>query len=85
MPNALIDIGANLAHDSFDADRADVVARAIAAGVSRFVITGSSEQGSRDALSLAKQYPGVMVSTAGVHPHHASDCLLYTSTSPRDS
>ena len=69
----LIDIGANLTHDSFDADRREVVDRAMAAGVGRFIITGSSEQGSRDALKLATEYPGVMYSTAGVHPHHASE------------
>ncbi len=73
MPSPLIDIGVNLAHDSFDADRAEVVARAFDAGVTRFIITGSSEQGSRDALALARQHAGVMVSTAGVHPHHSSD------------
>ncbi len=69
----LIDIGANLIHDSFDDDRADVVQRAIDCAVSRFVVTGSSEQGSVDALELAEQYPGIMYATAGVHPHHASD------------
>lgn len=69
----LIDIGANLTHDSFDDDRDAVVARAIAAGVTRFVITGSSEDGSRAALELAKSRPGMMYATAGVHPHHASE------------
>lgn len=70
---ALIDIGANLTHDSFDADRNEVVDRAVDAGVSRFIITGSSQQGSEDALALAKQYSGLMYSTAGVHPHHANE------------
>lgn len=69
----LIDIGANLTHDSFDADRDAVVARAIEAGVAQFVLTGSSEQGSRDALELAESFPHIMFSTAGVHPHHASE------------
>ena len=69
----LIDIGANLTHDSFDADRDAVIARATEAGVAQFVLTGSSEQGSRDALELAENYPHLMFSTAGVHPHHASE------------
>lgn len=73
MTHNLIDIGANLTHDSFDGDRAEVIERAVSAGVGRFIITGSSEQGSRDALELARQHPGVMFSTAGVHPHHAND------------
>ena len=37
------------------------------------ILTGSSEQGSRDALALAERYPGKMYATAGVHPHHASE------------
>jgi len=70
---ALIDIGANLTHDSFDDDLHDVVTRAIGAGIGRFVVTGSSEQGSQDACKLAEQHPGIMYATAGVHPHHASE------------
>lgn len=69
----LIDIGANLTHDSFDADREDVIHRAEAAGVTRMILTGASEQGSREALTLAKSRPGQMFSTAGVHPHHAAN------------
>ena len=69
----LIDIGANLTHDSFDDDRDAVVQRARDVGVTRFIITGASEQGSEDALALAHRHPGEMYATAGVHPHHASD------------
>ena len=70
---SLIDIGANLAHDSFDEDRDDVIDAAAAAGVGRLVITGSSEASSRSAASLADQRPSQLYATAGVHPHHASD------------
>lgn len=69
----LIDIGANLAHDSFDEDRDEVLQRAADAGVSRLVLTGSSEQSNKEALWLARTRPGKLYSTAGVHPHHASD------------
>jgi TatD DNase family protein len=69
----LIDIGANLTHDSFDADRDDVIRRADDAGVNRLVLTGASARGSIDALALAQARPGRMFSTAGVHPHHAAD------------
>ena len=48
----LIDIGANLAHDSFDADRDAVVQRAAAAGVTQIVVTGSSEESIRQAIAL---------------------------------
>ncbi len=73
MPVDLIDIGANLTHDSFDDDRDEVMRRASDAGVRRMILTGSSEQGSRDAVALAETRPGKFFATAGVHPHHASD------------
>jgi len=69
----LVDIGANLTHDSFDDDRSQVIEDAENAGVSRMILTGSSEQGSVDALALACLWSGKMYATAGVHPHHASD------------
>lgn len=69
----LIDIGANLTHDSFADDRDAVIQRAGDAGVNRMILTGSSAQGSRDAVNLAESRPGKFFATAGVHPHHASD------------
>ncbi len=68
----LIDIGCNLTHDSFDNDRAEVLARARQAGISQMIITGASEEGSRSALQLARDHPGELFATAGVHPHLAS-------------
>lgn len=73
MNHSLIDIGANLAHDSFDDDREDVLQRAADAGVARMIVTGSSVQSNRDAVSLAAEHPGVLYATAGMHPHHASE------------
>jgi TatD DNase family protein len=70
---SLVDIGINLAHESFDGDRSDVVTRAIAAGVTQMVVTGSSGPSSRKALELARSHPRVLFATAGVHPHHAVD------------
>lgn len=69
----LIDIGANLTHDSFDHDRDAVLARARDAGVAQMVITGASREHSPQALKLAKKHPGELFATAGVHPHHASE------------
>lgn len=73
MPHPLIDIGANLTHDSFSDDFDDILARAEAAGVVRMIVTGSSDQGNIDAADLADAYPGRLYATAGVHPHHAAD------------
>jgi len=67
----LIDIGANLTHDSFDRDRDAVLERARTAGVARMVVTGASREHSPKALALALAHPGVLSATAGVHPHHA--------------
>jgi TatD DNase family protein len=67
----LIDIGANLSHESFDADRDAVLQRAHAAGVATIVVTGASREHSPKALALAQAYPGTLFATAGVHPHHA--------------
>jgi TatD DNase family protein len=67
----LIDIGVNLGHRRFDADREQVMARARAAGVTRQVITGTSVASSQAAAALAKQHPGELWSTAGIHPHDA--------------
>jgi TatD DNase family protein len=73
LPPELIDIGANLTHDSFDEDRPAIMQRAHDAGVTRMIVTGSSNQGSLDALKLAESEPGRLFATAGVHPHHAAD------------
>jgi len=69
----LVDIGLNLGHDSFDADRAAVVDRAHAAGVQRMVVTGASLEGTQRALDVVRQWPDTMRCTAGVHPHHATE------------
>jgi len=70
---ALIDIGINLGHDSYDGDRDAVLARARAAGVVQMLVTGATLVGSERAIALARQHPGVLFATAGVHPHHASE------------
>jgi len=69
----LIDIGVNLAHDAFDRDRAEVLARAEQRGVVQMIVTGSSVASSRQALDLARAHPGKLFATAGIHPHHAQD------------
>ncbi|MGC1387764.1 MAG: TatD family hydrolase [Steroidobacteraceae bacterium] len=72
MSDEFIDIGANLTHDSFAADLDQVIGRAMQAGVTRQVVTGADLASSRAAAALAAAHPGVLWSTAGVHPHHAA-------------
>jgi TatD DNase family protein len=73
MNYSLIDIGANLAHDSFDDDRDAIIQRAADAGITRIIVTGSSDDSNVKAAALAESKPGVLYSTAGVHPHYAAD------------
>jgi TatD DNase family protein len=72
MPE-LIDIGLNLTHESFDHDRAEVLASAAAAGIGRVIVTGTSVTASVHALDLCSIWPGRLFATAGVHPHHAAE------------
>lgn len=68
----LIDVGANLTHESFSGDLPEVLDRAARAGVGRLVVTGTSLAASNAALALASSRPGVLWATAGVHPHEAA-------------
>jgi len=72
LNHELIDIGSNLGHNSFAGDLDQVIARAIAAGVTRQVVTGADLAGSRAAAAIAAAHPATLWSTAGVHPHHAA-------------
>jgi TatD DNase family protein len=69
----LLDIGVNLAHDSYDSDRGAVIARAFAADVAQLIVTGASLDSSDAALRLAHAHPQRLFATAGVHPHHAAE------------
>jgi TatD DNase family protein len=68
----LVDIGLNLSSSRFDKDRDAVVQRAVAAGVTRLLLTGTSITESRAVASYAEQYAPWCYATAGVHPHEAS-------------
>ncbi len=71
--NAYIDIGVNLTNKSLMQDIDGVLARSSANGVNQIVVTGTSFEESEKAIELCKRYPGQLVCTAGVHPHHASE------------
>ena len=75
MQPALVDIGANLAHASFDSDRDAVLARAIDAGVAAIVVTGSTLEDTEKAIALCRRHPRTLRATAGVHPHHATGLM----------
>lgn len=68
----MIDIGANLLHPQFDADRMDVIQRARAAGVERMLVTATDLSMAEAAIALCST-AGDLYCTAGVHPHDARD------------
>jgi TatD DNase family protein len=69
----LVDSHAHLQHPRFDADRDDVIARAIEAGIERICVPGWDLASSEAALELASRHPGVVDPAVGIHPHHAAD------------
>ncbi len=80
----LIDVGANLTHESFRDDLPAVLERAARCGVRRLIVTGTSLAASRSALALAAARPGVLWATAGVHPHAADGYDSATEAELRD-
>jgi TatD DNase family protein len=67
----LIDTHCHLADPAYDPDRAEVLARAWAAGVGHLVVIGESLAASDRALALAAA-DRRLSTTAGIHPHDAS-------------
>lgn len=80
----LVDIGVNLTHRRFQRDRDQVLDRAIAAGVTRMILTGVDAAESHAALQLARLHPGRLWTTAGVHPHHAREWSAETPSEIRE-
>jgi TatD DNase family protein len=73
MNNSFIDIGINLSSKQYKNDIAAVIQRALAAGVQKMIVTGTGIRNSEEAAALAKQYPGTLFATAGIHPHEAKN------------
>jgi TatD DNase family protein len=72
----LIDIGVNLGNPSFDQQQQAVLQRAYASGVCQLMLTGTSIEGSEQAAMLCSELDeqgNRLFSTAGIHPHSASD------------
>ena len=68
----LIDSHCHLDSSDFDADREEVIARAVEGGIERLVAVGTGE-GPPDleaGIRLAERYP-FFLATVGVHPHDA--------------
>ncbi|KAK9779390.1 putative Deoxyribonuclease tatD [Seiridium cardinale] len=87
-----IDIGINLADPIFRGkyhgtqrhpdDLSAVVSRAREVGCSKLIVTGSDFTSSRHALEMAKEYPGTVYTTAGIHP--CSSAIFSTANTHED-
>jgi TatD DNase family protein len=68
----LIDTHCHLNFNSYDDDRAEVIRRAAAAGVTRIIIPGTDQTGSREGIELAARHAGVYTAV-GVHPNNTAN------------
>ncbi|HSV08609.1 MAG TPA: TatD family hydrolase [Candidatus Binatus sp.] len=71
----LVDSHCHLAEPDFDAERAEVLARAAANGVTGIVCVGATGPAAENARAVAltgRSGPVEIVAAVGVHPHHAS-------------
>ena len=59
------------AWQKFSRDLDQVIQRAVDAGVTKIMVTGTSLHSTKEALRLTRLYPGTLYSTAGIHPHDA--------------
>ncbi len=68
----ITDTHAHVFWTDYDSDRALVLSRARAAGVSRMIIVGTNPKTSRQAFALCESESG-LYPTAGIHPHDAAE------------
>lgn len=68
----LFDTHTHLTDEAFDDDRADVIQRALDAGVVRMVAVGYDLESSRAAVALAEDR-GSVYAAAGIHPCHVHE------------
>jgi len=68
----ITDTHAHVFWNDYDDDRAEVLARARAAGVTRMVVVGTNPETSRRAFELCAGESG-LYPTAGIHPHDAAE------------
>lgn len=69
--NTYIDIGINLTNKQFFNEHEEIINRALDHGVEHMVLTGTSIRGSKESAAIAEEYPEILFSTAGIHPHDA--------------
>jgi TatD DNase family protein len=69
---ALVDTHTHIQMRQFKGDGAAVIRQALEDGVTRMVVPGVDVPTSRDAMTLARAWPGHIFAAAGTHPHDAT-------------
>lgn len=69
----LVDCGVNLTNPKFHQNQDYVIARALASGVQKMVITGLKMNGSKSAVVMSKTRPNILYAAVGIHPHFVKD------------
>lgn len=68
----VIDAGVNLTNGRFQ--NVDyVIARAMAAGIQKMIVTGNRLNPSKAAIVMAKTHPSMIYAAVGIHPHYVKD------------
>ena len=62
-----------ISNDRFQQSADYVIARALAAGVQKMVVTGNRLNASRSAIVMAKTRPNILYASVGIHPHFVKD------------
>jgi TatD DNase family protein len=85
----LFDTHAHLDQEEFNADRGEVIARALAAGVKTMVAVGVTADSSAAAVKLAAEYPAIYVAV-GIQPNYCGQAqpgdwerIVELATSPK--
>ncbi len=73
----MIDTHTHLCDERFDEDLSDVVARAIASGIDRFILPGTDDDKHDKLFATVSSYPNNMYATVGLHPTYINNNAEY--------
>lgn len=71
----LIDTHAHLFLEQFADDEADVIERAVTAGVGRILLPAIDAASITQTISMAERYPGICYAMAGIHPSYVGEAV----------
>lgn len=76
----IIDTHCHINFENYDDDRGAMLQRALDNGVEKVVCIGMLPEGGREALELARKYPGRVYASVGAHPYDAAKLDASTLT-----